>query len=94
MAAKKPAHLTLVTNEQIQKHLNAEDPLQALAHQGQRMHDALEKVAAECPSDIRALPQVRAQLALAINSLQSVSAGEQLPEDKESDPYTCPHCRG
>ena len=90
--AKKPAHLTLVTNEQIQKHLNAEDPLQALAQQGQRMHDALELVAAECPSDIRALPQVRAQLALAIHSLQSVSAGEQLPGDKESDPYTCPHC--
>ena len=58
-----------MTNEQTLKRLNAEDPLPPLARQGQKMHASLETVVAKCPSDIRALPQVRAQLSLAINSL-------------------------
>ena len=92
--ARRPAHLTHVTNEEVRSMLHAEDPVTTLVRQGTDLLCKLERIARDYPQDIRGQPQAREQLQYVLSTLrqdehQSVSPTR--PET-ETQAYKCPQC--
>ena len=68
--ARRPAHLTRLTNAQVRQALNAEEPLAALHAQGEKYLQKLNEVARLQPDDIRGQESSRLQLEYALSTLQ------------------------
>ena len=68
--ARRPAHLTHLTNAQVRQALNAEEPLAALHAQGEKYLQKLNEVARLQPDDIRGQESSRLQLEYALSTLQ------------------------
>ena len=72
--ARRPAHLTHLTNAQVRQALNAEEPLAALHAQGEKYLQKLNEVARLQPDDIRGQESSRLQLEYALSTLQRTRA--------------------
>ena len=67
--ARRPAHLSHLTNAQVRQALNAEEPLAALHAQGEKYLQKLNEVARLQPDDIRGQESSRLQLEYALSAL-------------------------
>ena len=93
--ARRPAHLTHLTNAQVRQALNAEEPLAALHAQGEKYLQRLHEVARLQPDDIRGQESSRLQLAYALSTLQvepEPPAGGLPTEAPEASQFRCQHC--
>ena len=93
--ARRPAHLTRITNEQVRTILHAEEPFVALMRQGDTMLSKLDKIAREKPQDIRGLDLAREQLRHVLTTIRQEEhhavVSPTMPEE-EADEYKCQHC--
>ena len=93
--ARRPAHLTHLTNAQVRQALNAEEPLAALHAQGEKYLQKLNEVARLQPDDIRGQESSRLQLEYALRTLQpepEPPAGGMPTEAPEACRFQCQHC--
>ena len=92
--ARRPAHLTHVTNEQVKEILRAEDPFVTLTRQGDDLLGKLNRIAREHPQDIRGQDQAREQLQYVLTTLRQeerTNTSPTRPEEEAAD-YKCQHC--
>ena len=92
--ARRPAHLTHVTNEQVKEILHAEDPFVTLTRQGDDLLGKLNRIAREHPQDIRGQDQAREQLQYVLTTLRQeerTNTSPTRPEEEAAD-YKCQHC--
>ena len=92
--ARRPAHLTHITNEQVRTILHAEDPFVALTRQGDTLLSKLDKIAREKPQDIRGLDLAREQLQHVLTTLRQEEHAMVSPTrpEEEAEEYKCQHC--
>ena len=92
--ARRPAHLTRITNEQVKAILHAEDPFVALTRQGDNLLRKLNQIAREQPQDIRGQDQAREQLQYVLTTLRQeehATVSPTRPEEEAAD-YKCQRC--
>ena len=92
--ARRPAHITHVSNEEICRLLHAQEPITALYKQGAAMADRLDCLASTDVEDIRGAQEVREQLRFVLDTMQD-KAGEEQPQSTEQGEvvrHQCPHC--
>ena len=93
--ARRPAHLTHITNEQVREILHAEDPFVTLTRQGEKMQRKLEQIAADHPQDIRGIDIAREQLQHVMATFRTEESREATaksdPAGEEAE-YKCQHC--
>ena len=92
--ARRPAHLTHVTNEQVKEILHAEDPFVTLTRQGDDLLGKLNRIAREHPQDIRGQDQAREQLQYVLTTLRQEARANTSPTrpEEEAAEYKCQHC--
>ena len=92
--ARRPAHLTHVTNDQVRAILHAEDPSATLARQGTDLLGKLNRIAREHPQDIRGQDQAREQLQYVLSTLRQEERQSTAPTgpEEETQAYKCQHC--
>ena len=92
--ARRPAHLTHVTNEQIKEILRAEDPFVTLTRQGDDLLGKLNRIAREHPQDIRGQDQAREQLQYVLTTLRQEERANTSPTrpEEEAAEYKCQRC--
>ena len=92
--ARRPAHLTHVTNEEVRSVLHAEDPVTTLIKQGTDLLGKLERLARDRPQDIRSQPQAREQLQYVLGTLRKEEHQSVSPTRPEAadQTYKCSQC--
>ena len=92
--ARRPAHLTHVTNEEVRSILHAEDPVATLIKQGTDLLGKLERLARDRPQDIRSQPQAREQLQYVLGTLRKEEHQTVSPTRPEAadQTYKCSQC--
>ena len=92
--ARRPAHLTHVTNEQVKEILHAEDPFVTLTRQGDDLLGKLNRIAREHPQDIRGQDQAREQLQYVLTTLRQEERANTSPTrpEEEAAEYKCHRC--
>ena len=93
--ARRPAHVSHLTNAQVRQALNAEEPLAALHAQGEKYLQKLNEVARLQPDDIRGQESSRQQLEYALSTLlpePEPPTGGMPTEAPEAGRFQCQQC--
>ena len=93
--AKRPAHLTHITNEQVRTILHADDPLDALARQGDNLLAKLIRIRQDNPADIRGSQSSIEQLQYVLDTIkQAADDNTNTPAQQENEvnEFKCQHC--
>ena len=90
--ARRPAHLTHITNDQVRAILHAEDPFDALTRQGDTLLSRLNQIAVERPLDIRGQNQAREQLQHPKTGRASHGHSRATGSRGQAADYKCPRC--